>query len=194
MNLFFDTETTGIDKPGLVQLAAVLEDDQGRSLGVMSCLVEGVVIGDSHRFHGITQDMVNKYGVPEVQVLQQFGYLLARAELAVAHNAEFDIRVMNHRLRVMDAELRSHTGAGGEAFCWPEIYCTKDHSVDIIKIPPTEKMVRAGRGGQNKAPTLAEAFRFFTGRDLSGAHDALVDVYGCRTVYRGINKTVAAKT
>jgi len=34
-----------------------------------------------------------------------------------------------------------------------------------------------------KTPKLSEAYQFFTGRDLDGAHNAMVDVDGCIAVY-----------
>jgi DNA polymerase-3 subunit epsilon len=52
----------------------------------------------------------------------------------------------------------------------------------IIKLPPTAKMVAAGRH-HPKTPNLGEAYRFFTGHELEGAHSALVDVDACIACY-----------
>ena len=46
-------------------------------------------------------------------------------------------------------------------------------------------MVAARRKGP-KSPNLGEAYKHFTGQDLVGAHDALVDIMACKTVYYGI--------
>ena len=37
-----------------------------------------------------------------------------------------------------------------------------------------------------KPPNLQEAYEFFTGLKLNGAHDASNDVLGCKAVYFGI--------
>ncbi|KVD80766.1 hypothetical protein WS62_25945 [Burkholderia sp. ABCPW 14] len=54
-----------------------------------------------------------------------------------------------------------------------------------IHLPPTEKMVRAGRN-HAKSPNLAETYEFFTGKKLEGAHNAAVDLAACKAVYFGI--------
>jgi len=46
-------------------------------------------------------------------------------------------------------------------------------------------MIAAGRTNF-KNPNLGEAYKFFTGKDLEGAHNAMVDVKACIEVYFGI--------
>lgn len=55
-------------------------------------------------------------------------------------------------------------------------------SVDVVCIPPTQKMVSAGRTNY-KDPSLSECIRYFFDEELEGAHDALVDVQGSIRVY-----------
>lgn len=195
MRLFFDTETVGMinrkvkDKPqfqpDIVQLAAVLEDKNRRILGAMSVLIAEVKVADSSKYHGITQEMVDEYGIPRVTALDMFGYFLARSELIIAHNIEFDEIVMKSEIARSDLELRKVNGSGAEAFNWPTLYCTKEASSPILDIPPTERMIKAGFN-KPKPPTLAEAYLFFTGNPIKDAHDALADVYACRAVYHAI--------
>ena len=58
-----------------------------------------------------------------------------------------------------------------------QIVCTKESSTDVLKLP--------GKYGY-KWPTLAEAYRHYTGEEIEGAHDALVDTEACLAVYRGL--------
>lgn len=60
--------------------------------------------------------------------------------------------------------------------------CTQILSTPILKLPPTPKMI-AARRNHHKSANLGEAFRFFAGRDLDGAHNALVDVNACMAVW-----------
>lgn len=66
-------------------------------------------------------------------------------------------------------------------------FCTQGKSTKIINLPPTEKMLAAGRK-HAKSPNLAEAYEFFTGKKLEGAHNAAVDLAACKAVYYGIKK------
>jgi DNA polymerase-3 subunit epsilon len=52
----------------------------------------------------------------------------------------------------------------------------------------------AARRTHHKSANLGEAFEFFTGGKLQGAHRAMVDVQACIQVYRAIDErsTVAA--
>lgn len=64
-------------------------------------------------------------------------------------------------------------------------FCTQGNSVKIINLPPTAKMLAAGRK-HAKSPNLGEAYEFFTGKKLEGAHNAAVDLAACKAVYLGI--------
>ena len=55
--------------------------------------------------------------------------------------------------------------------------CTKEYSTDGLKLP--------GMYGY-KWPTLAEAYRHYTGDEIEGAHDALVDTEACLKVFQGL--------
>ncbi len=55
----------------------------------------------------------------------------------------------------------------------------------LLKLPPTEKMLKAGFK-KNKSANLREAYEFFTGQQLVDAHSAMADAQACLTVYRAI--------
>lgn len=43
----------------------------------------------------------------------------------------------------------------------------------------------------NKNPSLAESYKHYTGKDLVGAHSALIDAQACAEVYFAINRVTA---
>ncbi|MFO0687376.1 MAG: hypothetical protein U0900_01565 [Myxococcota bacterium] len=61
-----------------------------------------------------------------------------------------------------------------------QLVCTKEASTGRAEAP--------GKYGY-KWPTLAEAYRHFTGLELEGAHDALVDTEACLQVFRALVET-----
>jgi DNA polymerase-3 subunit epsilon len=65
------------------------------------------------------------------------------------------------------------------------------NSARIVNLPPTPKMVAAKRMGP-KSPNLAEAYEFFTGTKLEGAHNAWVDIMAAKTVYYALKSHNAA--
>lgn len=199
MILAFDTETTGLpdfrsqsDAPGqphLVQLAMVAMDDCMNECASVSLIIkpDGWTIPDDvAKIHGITTEIAHKTGIPEkmavdlyVELLQQFG------DVQVAHNISFDRRIM----RI--AMLRyGRTREDVEALEQQTAYCTMTTASPIVNLPPTAKMVAAGFT-KPKPPRLSECIKFFFDEELTGAHDALVDVRACVRVYRHLKEIAA---
>lgn len=118
MNLYFDTETTGLPKDKKVDalLASVNWPDLV-SISWMLCNGEEIVKkayyivrpqgwtipAESSKIHGITQE-VAEGGTPLAEVLELFKQDLLRASQVIAHNMHFDKNVVFHsyawRLRV----------------------------------------------------------------------------------------------
>ncbi|PHR17861.1 MAG: DNA polymerase III subunit epsilon [Sphingopyxis sp.] len=185
----FDTETTGLPlfklpsddegQPHLVDIAALLYDDVGNLVDSFEAIIRpaGWVISEEvSAIHGITHEMAMDLGIPEADALDGFMAIHERADLRVAHNCSFDDRIMRIALK------RYRDSEAADAFKAGEKYCTCINSRDLVKCPPTEKMKRAGFT-KYKNPTLAEAYKFFTGEDLQGAHRAHADAKGCALVY-----------
>ncbi|MHB0820090.1 3'-5' exonuclease [Stutzerimonas stutzeri] len=192
MNLLnvFDTETTGFPlfkepsedprQPHLVDIAALLYNDAGELLDSFEAIVrpDGWTIPDqAAAVHGITTEMAMDLGIPEADALEGFLAIHERAGIRVAHNCAFDDRILRIALMRYCGEEAANSFRAGQSFCT----CT--NTTQIVKCPPTEKMIRAGRGRQFKQPNLAEAYRFFTGEELAGAHRAKADAEGCARVY-----------
>ena len=189
MILFWDTETTGFfdDKlpvdheaqPYIVQLAAQLCEDDGVPIAGFSLIVDpgisnGIVIPEkAAAVHGITNERAVQLGCSAEFALSAFTHLYQRADLLCAHNAKFDkgiteVAIARHYGKTMP--LRK------------PIFCTMEAATPIINLPPTERMIAVGIN-KPKAPKLEECIRHFFGEELSGAHDAMIDLAACRRVY-----------
>lgn len=187
MILIFDTETSGLphktgglDKqPHLMQLAVSLYDKERRPVFELSTLValpEGVTCDEKAiNTHGITPELSRKYGVSAKQAVALLKFAAARAEVIVAHNLQFDDKLVGF----------AATRAGNDVspiFGIPT-FCTMEACAPILKIPPTEAMIKWGHGDKFKSPSLSETYKFFFGENLEGAHDALIDTRACARVY-----------
>lgn len=167
--LFFDTETTGLWKfnvsdddpiqPDVVQLASVLMED--RKVISTLCLpiflrIDAVVDPKATEVHGWTEERLKLFGHPHSKVFETFNYMYNMADTVVAHNLNFDRKLVSSGLRK----------AGYNYVAKPSI-CTMLGSTDYCKIP--------GPKG-NKWPKLRELHLKLFGEEFSGAHDALDDV------------------
>lgn len=199
--LGFDTETTHLvnfklpsedpSQPYITELAAKLVvEDTREVVGSMNVLIQpqGWVIGqEASDMTGITMAQLERYGVPLAQALEMFVAMWRLADLRVAHNEPFDNRIM--RIAFKRDEVFAAEMVGTEEFAdhWKAApaFCTQTNSTKILNLPPTEKMVARKMKGP-KSPNLGEAYRYFTGRDMVGAHRAMADVDACLEVYFGI--------
>jgi DNA polymerase-3 subunit epsilon len=190
--LAFDTETTGLpdfrapsdapNQPHLVQLAMVtLDDDMVERASV--CLIirpDGWEIpADVAKIHGITTEIAFRTGVLEKTAVDLYVELMQQSgDISIAHNISFDRRIM----RI--AMLRNgYARADVEALEQQATFCTMTAASPIVNLPPTDKMKAAGFT-KPKPPRLTECIKHFFDEDLTGAHDALVDVRACVRVYR----------
>lgn len=206
--VFFDTETTGLPdfkspseaehQPHIVQLAAALVDLSGRQIKESMDVIirpDGWTIpAEVSAIHGITHEMAMDVGIPEKDAVEQFLALMRDIEAdamcppfrqRIAHNEQFDARIIRIAL------MRYFGEDVANAFKAAPASCTMRAATPIVKAPPTEKMLRAGRS-HHKAPNLGECVRHFFDRDLEGAHNAMVDVQACIDVYFALQDQQAA--
>ncbi|MDW3683059.1 3'-5' exonuclease [Cupriavidus sp. CV2] len=199
--LFYDSEATGIpqwslpsedpSQPHITQIAAELHDeDTGTTLAFMDLLIkpDGWAIPEElEALTGITNEKAERFGVPIEKALALLLGLWRKADLRVAHNESFDARM----IRIEMMRMLDHVAPIHDQWKATPAFCTQSKSTKIINLPPTEKMLAAGRRTP-KSPNLGEAYRHFTGTEMVGAHNAAIDLAACRTVYYGIKRHLAA--
>lgn len=185
--LIFDTETTGMvefkrppedaSQPDLIQLGMILVDTADwkprARCAFLVTLAPGVKIDPAAKAaHGISEEDCARYGVPAQVACSLFNQFCLQADVVVAHNLAFDVSIMKTALHRLGGKPNRLDGR--------QLVCTKEASTDVLKLP--------GKYGY-KWPTLAEAYRHFTGLELEGAHDALVDTEACRMVFQALVET-----
>ena len=176
--IVFDTETTGLPdwkspseaehQPHLVQLAAHQVNTVTRQITQSMDVIikpDGWEIpAETTEVHGITTEYAHDVGVPEKLALEMF-LALWGGRTQVCHNTTFDRRIIRIGTKRYFAEDVQDAWHG----C--DYECTMIQSRKII-------------GGKN--PTLGEAYQFFTGQEMEGAHTAIGDVNACLAVYRAL--------
>lgn len=182
--MVFDSETNGIpdwkvpsdspEQPHIVSFAAVLVDEE--TFEVEDSL-ELIVKPDgwswdesceAFQAHGITMEQALESGIDEAQAMDEIIKFWKRCGLRVAHNTTFDNRIVRIALKRYRKELVDDWKEGPH-------YCTAINARKDMKLP----------GRRN--PKLVDAYRNYTGKDLVGNHDAMVDTLACLEVYKGIN-------
>lgn len=109
---------------------------------------------------GITTEFALAHGIAEGEALEGFMEVFRRSGLRVVHNISVDDRIVHIGLK------RFFGGTAADEFKAGPSYCTCQSSKNIVKCPPTEKMIRAGFGKQFKVPTVTGALKHFYNEDL----------------------------
>ena len=185
ITLAWDTETTGFalddrppdhpSQPHLVQLGLALYDEQQHERAYASLIVkpDGWVVPEgAAKVHGITTELATAVGLPLLVVLSVFNQLSKVADRHVGHNVQFDVKIIT----------TAYTRAG-KVMPALDLRCTQEMSDAVMKLPPTDRMVKAGYGHKSKPPRLAEAIEYLFNESLPGAHDALVDARASARVF-----------
>lgn len=184
LGLVFDTETTGLwekslpcgheGQPKLVQLAAILKDIETRREFMRVSLViyrTEPIPEPAIRVHGTTQAISQDVGLDERDVLNVFARMIETADVAIAHNIEFDINIINNAARLMSGDPKLNLFEGKKKFC------TMLASVPVCKLPS-----KFGHPGY-AWPKLEEAVRLLLGREPSDAHQAIGDAIDCDELF-----------
>jgi len=182
-HIVFDTETSGLfdfkrpaeaeGQPRLASAAFLFLDSSFNIEREYHCFVkpDGWHMPEAaSRVNGITQEMLRTNGVPLTNVLNAWNALLDQGCIFVAHNVDFDLKVMRGELR-----RRGLPDRFDETYS----FCTMKASTPICKIP-------GPRG--NKWPKLQEAYSFFFNEQFDNAHEALADARACAAVFKRLNE------
>ena len=173
MYIFFDTETTGLpinynepvsnveNWPRMVQIAWLLYNGDGEKLDSKDFIIkpEGYTIPkNAVDIHKISTVRAMKEGENLNSVLLQFAGQIEKATAMVAHNINFDEKIVGAEFIRKDI---SH-----QLFQKKRI-CTMKESTDYCRLP--------GRYGY-KWPNLSELQMKLFGADFTEAHNASVDI------------------
>lgn len=186
--LMYDTETSGLpdyknpssgeQQPHIVQLGAILVAQDTRQVSERIDVIirpNGWVIPDDvAKIHGITTERAMDEGIPEKDAFDQLIQMWKKCEFRVGYNEPFDARILRiATFRFSDQDIID---------AWKEApsHCAMKMAKPICKIPASAK---ARRFGEYKNPTLAEAYKHFTSKDLIDAHSAMADTMACMEVY-----------
>lgn len=186
--VFFDTETTGLpdwktpsggeNQPHIVELAAILANVETKKIvSTLDVIVKPdgwEISADMTEIHGISHDLALKVGVPEKLAVSMLFEMCKGAEKRVAHNRTFDQRIVRIAAKRYFSEE--------EIDLWAE---KDDFDCTMLLSKPIMQMLPKGRFGY-KNPKCEEAYEFFTGKKLEGAHNALKDTMACMEIYWGI--------
>lgn len=185
--MVYDTETTGKSdfkaayndprQPNLVQLGYKVYDRSKRVIFEVGHLVDTTVFAfwtgiepDAQAIHGVDEASIRLYGWDPDTTMKLFMEWAQRCDLFIAHNDQFDTRIMQC--------FASRSGWNPAIFHDAKKYCTMTTSTHICKIPQTN-----GRAG-NKWPKLNEAYPYFMdGAQFKDAHNALADVNACGDIF-----------
>ena len=166
MILFFDTETTGLYNARIVELAALLTDENGNRLSSFSALIDHhePIPEEATAIHGITTEMCSNGGIPLTVALDMFLALHDRCNLLVAHNLSFDLRMVT----------------AARVFTPVKTYCTMMNSVRVCGLK--------NKNGASKWPRLSEAYQIICGKELIGSHRAMADTLACSSIFFKLNQ------
>ena len=177
--LFFDCETTGLpifrdapiddveNWPRVVQIAWLLFDSERKLISAEDHYIiqSKPIPANATRINHITDELVKEKGVDIKIVLEKFKKDILNSECAIAHNAAFDVPII-------EAEF---VRSGFEkAFIKKRIYCTMEDGREYCKL---------SKNGHSKykAPTLEELFKECFYRNESSVkmgenHNSMYDV------------------
>ena len=183
---FFDTETTGLPRqwkapvedldnwPRMIQLAWLLYDEDGNEIIRSNDIVkpEGFRIPKAaSAIHGITTEKAMEEGVELGDVLRKFTYALDGADYLVAHNIEFDDKIVGAELlrKEMHSDFFTH-----------KRICTMKSSIRFCALP--------GKYSKYKNPSLTQLYTKLFDQGFDDAHDALADVVACAEAFFELRK------
>jgi DNA polymerase III epsilon subunit-like protein len=213
--LVFDVETTGLlpqkprystapipisAYPHIIQLSFVLYDIINkniiRSYDSYVKIGNDVVIGEFvSTLTGITNEICNSKGNDIIDVMRAFSRAYAECDVLVAHNIEFDekmimIEIERNRPRLLTEgpECLTVFNKIHEQLRGIEQYCTMRKGIALCNIMVESKT--PGKPPTAKWPKLAELYaKLFNNETVAGMHNSMVDVLACLRCYMQMRHT-----
>ena len=173
MYIFFDTETTGVNKSSdrVVQLAWLISTESGKELSRKNFLIKpsGFIIPSAaEKIHGISTDVASRFGVSLRKALLDFSHDVNKCNVVVAHNISFDLGMLRPEFDRENIKWRLDEKL---------MICTMRASTNWCRLAKLD-----GRPGY-KWPKLDELHYRLFGTYFSNAHDALNDVVATKDCF-----------
>lgn len=152
----------------IIELAyVILNADMSQVIKEQSVLIRSVDVINNSDIHGITMEDLRREGVSITDALDQLRTDLAQVNTVVAHNLEFDLKILR-------AEIYREYGNGAllDDIAKKQKICTMLYGKEIMQM--------------KKWPKLKELYSFLTGEELIQTHRALDDVYSCVRCFRAM--------
>ena len=187
MNLYFDTETTGVRRGKRCQLSYILQDESG-AVGKNMFFHVGYVEPSAAAVHGFTAEVL--YELSQGRVFaDRFGEIaedFRAADVLIAHNFSFDFMFMSAEFERL-----------GERFTYKNSLCSMKKFTPVCRLP-------RANGTSYKYPKLSELCEFLDiypydvtcetmrlFRAAPSAHDARYDT---AALYLAMNEGVKRHT
>ena len=177
--LVFDTETTGLPAkgckgptpqnldtyPSIVQFSFIYFDsDDDRAFEEHDYILHAAmpISAESTEIHGITEARSAKCGFTFPDVFGIFAVFLERADVVVAHNVDFDYKMLAAECLRHGIPLSKHP---------MNLYCTMRKTIDFCDL--TSPL------GFTKQPKLSELYHKLFGEVPTDLHNSLTDARAC---------------
>lgn len=183
--IIFDTETNGKIKnwklplnrenvssfPRITEIAwQKLDLKTGAILNEFQSLIkpDGWTVPKEEFFeaNNMSTERCEEFGAPLVGVLDKLIVDLNDSEIVVAHNLNFDIKVLGAEFFRYDLKVDKKLIK----------VCTMESSIAHCKLPPF-------RFGKYKFPKLVELYKILFDKEMENNHEAFADVVGCRECF-----------
>ena len=164
----FDTETTSLKEPTIIQFAYLITDENGNILEEYNKYWNTLqpISKDSQAIHNISKEFLIENGNdPKTELLLIFNKMKNCNKL-IAHNIEFDLKAINF----------TRKGLGLDLLDFKNTFCTMRRSKNFVGLR-NEK-------GWIKWPKLIELYTFLGKHiDTNKLHDAMEDVRVLKECY-----------